>query len=281
MTDTNNPLLRARGAAENNSADSQERNRQWWEHLPMTYADWDSDERLPQTVEDYLQIETILLGASPFLRERYDFSQTNGLTMLEIGCGSGALSCRFAREGAQITAVDITDAAVAMTRNNADIQNVSLTVQQEDAEKLSFSDNSFDYVFSWGVLHHTSDMDQAFREVARVLKPGGRGLAMVYYRPSVAYYVHGLYWLLIKGKLFQGDTIHTVQRHYTDGYHHRYLTKSEMKDVLGLAGLKTHAQIVTQYQKKILPLIPKFLDEFLKNHFGMCLITEFEKSRSQ
>ena len=269
--------MRARGAAETSSTDSQERNRQWWEHLPMTYADWDAEQRLPESTEDFLNIEQVLLGTSPFLREDFDFSQTKGKKMLEIGCGSGALTCRFAREGADITAIDITEAAVAMAHRNAEIQGLTIDIQKADAEHLKFPDHSFDYVFSWGVLHHTNDMVQAFKEVSRILRPGGRGLLMVYYRNSIAYYVHGLYWLLIKGKLFQGDTIHNVQRHYTDGYHHRYLTKSDMDDLLSSVGLTTKALTVTQYQKKILPMIPHNFDEFLKARFGMCLVAEFEK----
>ncbi len=276
MTDSTNPLLRARNAAETSSPDSQERNRLWWECLPMTYADWGAEQRLPESAEDFLQIEQTLLGTSPFLREHFDFSQTKEKKMLEIGCGSGALSCRFARAGADITAVDITEAAVSLARENAEFQGLKIDIQQADAEHLEFLDDTFDYVFSWGVLHHTNNMEQAFREVSRVLKPGGRGLAMVYYRASIAYYVHGLYWLLFKGKMFKGDTIHTVQRHYTDGYHHRYLTQTDMNELLRSVGLTPQTLTVTQYQKKILPLIPRRLDEFLKSRFGMCLVSEFE-----
>ena len=246
----------------------------------MTYADWGADNRLPETAEDFLRVEEILLGASPYLRERYDFLQTSGKRMLEIGCGTGALTCRFAREGTEITAIDITEAAVAMARRNAKIQNLTIDIRQADAEHLDFPDHSFDYVFSWGVLHHTSNMEQAFKEVSRILKPGGRGLTMVYYRNSIAYYIHGLYWLLLKGKVFKGDTINNVQRHYTDGYHHRYLTRSDMKNLLSSVGLTTKALTVTQYQKKILPMMPHSIDEFLKDRFGMCLIAEFEKPRN-
>lgn len=278
MTDSSNPLLKARNAAEESSPGDQERNRQWWERLPMTYAEWDADDRMPETAEDFQRVEQTIFRTSPFLRERFDFTQAKDKKMLEIGCGTGALTCRFARAGADITAVDITKTAVAMARRNAEFQGLSVDVRHADAEHLDFPDNTFDYIFSWGVLHHTNDMDQAFREVSRILKPGGSGLAMVYYHTSVAYYIHGLYWLLLKGKLFQGDTIHNVQRHYTDGYHHRYLTKTDMDSLLDSVGLATQTLTVTQYQKKILPLIPRTLDEYLKNRFGMCLIAEFEKS---
>ncbi|MEX2451862.1 MAG: class I SAM-dependent methyltransferase [Rhodospirillales bacterium] len=273
-----NPFLKARATAESSTEDRQERNRQWWERLPMTYADWDAEDRLPKTPQDFLDIEKTLLSDSPFLGTKYDFSQVKGLRILEIGCGSGVLSCRLAREAAEVTAIDITETAVTLAKRNATGQNVTIDILNADAERMPFADNSFDYVFSWGVLHHSSNMDNALKEVSRVLTPGGHGLVMVYHRRSIAYYIHGLYWLLIKGKIFKGDTLHTVQRHYTDGYHHRYVRKSEMAEILSNAGLSPTKFTITQYRKKIIPGCPSRLDEKLKARFGMCLITEFKKS---
>lgn len=63
---------------------------------------------------------------------------------------------------------------------------------QGDAERLPFADNSFDLVYSWGVLHHTPDTPHAIREVRRVLRPGGRSRIMIYHRRSI---VGALLWL--------------------------------------------------------------------------------------
>jgi len=56
-----------------------------------------------------------------------------------------------------------------------------------DAENLDFSDESFDLVYSHGVLHHTPDIDAAVHEIHRVLKPGGRAMVMLYHRGSYNY----------------------------------------------------------------------------------------------
>jgi SAM-dependent methyltransferase len=58
-----------------------------------------------------------------------------------------------------------------------------------DAENLSFPDNTFDVVYSWGVLHHSPDTERAVSEVYRVLKPGGEAKIMIYHKYSMVGYM--------------------------------------------------------------------------------------------
>ncbi|MCH8835228.1 MAG: methyltransferase domain-containing protein [Proteobacteria bacterium] len=243
----------------------------------MTYADWHADDRLPVDAEEFKQIETRVFAASPFLRQWFDRMDFQGQKVLDVGCGSGALSCRLAKMGARVTAIDITEAAVALARRNARAQGLDMDIVRMDAEDMALPPASFDFVFSWGVLHHTDDIGAAFREVSRVLRPGKSGLVMVYHRASAVYYLNGLKWLLVKGKLFRGHTLRSVQDFYTDGYYHRYLRRGEIAGLLAGAGLTARRISVTQYQKPILPFIPGWLDRALKARFGMCLVAEFDK----
>src|SRR5215210_1508219 len=103
--------------------------------------------------------------------EAAGFNKTEGLRVLEIGCGLGTDGARFARAGALYTGVDLTEAAVSLARRR-------------------FEDESFDLVYSHGVLHHTPDGRAAVREVHRVLKPGGRAVVMLYHRDSYNYRVN-------------------------------------------------------------------------------------------
>ncbi len=277
MPQSDNPFYSTRQSADNNQQGGQARNRHWWETKPMTYAEWDAEERIPKTPEELKQIEDTLFSASPFLREEMNFTALKGKRVLDLGCGSGVLSCKIAREGAEVFSVDLTQAAIDMARRNARAQGLALGLTRSDAENLPFASDSFDYVFSWGVLHHTSNMDQALSSVFRILAPGGAGLMMVYHKNSIVYYLHGLYWLIFKGKIFSGHTLTSVQDFYTDGYYHRYLTPAQLSSRLLEAGLKPTCFHITQYQKKILPLIPVWFDRWLKKKFGMCLVAEFEK----
>src|SRR2546421_933284 len=116
-----------------------------------------------------------------------DFASTRGLRVLEIGCGVGTDGLQFARAGAAYTGVDLTEAAVDLARKNFESARMPGEFRVSDAEKLDFTDESFDIVYSHGVLHHTPDIAAAVREIHRVLKPGGRAIVMLYHRGSYNY----------------------------------------------------------------------------------------------
>jgi len=231
---------------------------------------------VPQSADDFRAIRQTLLGHSPYLRG-YDFARQRGARMLDLGCGSGVLSCVFAEHGAHVTAIDITETGVQMTQRAAAALGCAVDVARMDAEALALRKAAFDYVFSWGVLHHTRNTEQGFREAARVLKPDGTGLVMVYHKHSVVYYVLGLYWLIVRGKLLKGDTLQSVQRFFTDGYYHRHFTRASLRAALTDAGMRVNSITVTQMQKKILPGLPGPLDRGLKARFGWLIIAEFSK----
>jgi SAM-dependent methyltransferase len=118
------------------------------------------------------------------------FAQSKGLTVLEIGCGLGTDGAQFAQAGAQYTGIDLTEAAVDLARRRFEIFKLPGTFRVADAEKLDFPDDSFDLVYSHGVLHHTPDTQAAVREIHRVLRPGGRAVVMLYHRDSYNYRVN-------------------------------------------------------------------------------------------
>src|SRR3989475_10784717 len=119
-----------------------------------------------------------------------DFSSARGLKVLEIGCGLGTDGAQFAKAGADYTGVDLTEAAVELARKNFELFNLPGTFCTADAENLDLNDNTFDLVYSHGVLHHTPDTARAVREIHRVLRPGGRAVVMLYHRNSYNYRVN-------------------------------------------------------------------------------------------
>lgn len=116
-----------------------------------------------------------------------NFANTRGLKVLEIGCGLGTDGAQFAKAGADYTGVDLTNAAIELARKRFELFGLTGKFQVADAENLDFPDESFDVVYSHGVLHHTPAIDAAAQEIHRVLKPGGRVIVMLYHRGSYNY----------------------------------------------------------------------------------------------
>jgi ubiquinone/menaquinone biosynthesis C-methylase UbiE len=118
------------------------------------------------------------------------FTQTKDLAVLEVGCGLGTDGAQFAKAGARYTGIDLTDAAIELAKRRFELFNLQGTFRVADAERLDFPDNSFDIVYSHGVLHHTPDTDAAVREIHRVLRPGGKAVVMLYHRDSYNYRIN-------------------------------------------------------------------------------------------
>lgn len=128
--------------------------------------------------------EQIRYQLEPEIERFADFPSGRGRDVLEVGVGMGADLVRWARAGARMTGVDLTERAVAITADRLRAEGLRAGLGVADAEDLPFADASFDIVWSWGVLHHTPRSERALREAARVLRPGGRYAVMVYHRHS-------------------------------------------------------------------------------------------------
>ena len=95
--------------------------------------------------------------------------------VLEIGCGSGAMAAEALRKYPDITltATDYDESMVEVARKRLSVWGPRVEVQRADATALPFSDGSFDVVLSFIMLHHVLRWEEAFVEMARVLRPGG------------------------------------------------------------------------------------------------------------
>ena len=138
---------------------------------------------------DYFEHSRMRYELEPYIIDFAAFDQYKGKNVLEIGVGLGAEHQKFAEAGAILNGIDLTNRAISHTRQR--FEHFDLTSQMEtgDAENLPFNDESFDLVYSWGVLHHTPDTAKAIDEVYRVLKPGGEAKVMIYHKYSLVGYM--------------------------------------------------------------------------------------------
>jgi len=231
----------------------------------MTYEPWDAHDRNNLKTP----VAITFLQANPWLAP-YDFSPSGGTPKLDLGCGAGPASALFAAAGTAVVAVDLTAIAARLT-----IAHSPGVVAQADAQSLPFRDATFGRVFTWGVLHHTEDFEVAVGEVSRVLKADGALLLMVYHRRSIRYYLKGLHRLIMKGDLFRGETLATVQRFYTDGYFHRHFTVTELRQILGHHGFAIEAVDITHMNRPFAPW--HWLDAAIKRRWGWLLVIRARK----
>jgi len=113
-----------------------------------------------------------------------------GKQVLEIGLGEGADSERLIRRGARWSGVDLTSESIERVRTRLTLRELPFEeLRQGSVLELPFGDNSFDVVFSHGVLHHVPEIKTAQSEIHRVLRPGGEMVMMMYARWSLNYLV--------------------------------------------------------------------------------------------
>ena len=204
------------------NAKLKERVRSFWQENPCgtKFADAPpGSRRFYELVEDHRYTKEWHIPAAA------GFEESKGLQVLEIGCGLGTDGAQFAKAGAIYTGVDLTDAAVELAQKRFELFDLPGTFRTADAEQLDFPNESFDLVYSHGVLHHTPDTAGAIREVHRVLKPGGRAVVMLYHRDSYNYRVNismlrraGVHLLRMQGgvkfvHLLTGETEDALREH--------------------------------------------------------------------
>jgi 2-polyprenyl-3-methyl-5-hydroxy-6-metoxy-1,4-benzoquinol methylase len=121
------------------------------------------------TFDRYADDHLTMTGMAAFVGDLHDRS------VLEYGCGLGTLTVVLARSGARVTAIDLSPASVEVARRRAEVNGVADRIEFVIAsgEALPFPDASFDVAVGKAVLHHI-DPHEGARELARVLRPGGR-----------------------------------------------------------------------------------------------------------
>ncbi len=267
----------------------------WWHENPFNYF-VDAEEG---TWEFYQNIDRKFLkwipfmqrGGYPFLTNYIDMKGLKGKKVLDIACGTGVLTEQFVRMGADVTAIDLTAKAVELTKKRLDLYHLQANVIQADAQEMPFVDNTFDYVCAWGCLMHMPNTEKAIHEIHRVLKPGGKSLAMMYHRNSV----HLRYAIqfgrgVLRGKYLKYDDQSLINR-YTDGAKvggnqlAKFYTRKQFRDLFSEFNdvkvfIHDNHGMPAQLPHPILPfgkLLPKSAKEAITRWWGMTAIITMTK----
>jgi ubiquinone/menaquinone biosynthesis C-methylase UbiE len=164
----NDPALKARVA-------------EFWDAHPCgSFA----TERKPGERAFFEDVAAHRYASHPFLDDLIGGRRFEGQRVLEVGCGLGIDLRRLASDRADVVGLDISAKSVALARQHFQVYGTDGEFVRSDSEHMPFADQSFDVVYSFGVLHHTPDTQAAIDECRRVLKDGGQLIVMLYNRTS-------------------------------------------------------------------------------------------------
>ncbi len=245
----------------------------WWSSRPMTYGrvhggtdykegsvELGSREFFDAADRQLYDWNAPLHDARPFGR-LFPYDHYRGAAVLEIGCGMGAMAMNWAQQGVRLTAVDLAEESIAQTRRRFVLHGLTGDIRQADARQLPFEAGSFDYAYSWGVLHHSPDLARSIAELMRVLRPGGGFGVMLYHRHSLLYgymirFLEG--WLHDESRFL--SPLELASR-YGDGAreegnpHTWPVTKSEARALFGPYSAKLRLRVLGTDVDGVLPFV--------------------------
>jgi SAM-dependent methyltransferase len=270
-------------------AEWQRANKAWWESAPMRY-DWHEPVQHPPHSRPYFdEIDRRFLGAArSFLpwRERpfeqlIPYAELPNMDVLEIGVGQGTHAELIAPHCRAFTGIDLTEAACAAVVARLKLAGIRGHIRQMDAEAMTFPDASFDYIWSWGVIHHSADTRRVLGHMHRVLRPGGRATVMVYHRNWWNFVVvAGILKGIVQAQFRELGSLHRVAQGATDGAIARFYRPSEWRrlnaglfDVerIRIYGLKSELIPLPpgRLKRAVEALLPDWLTRFGTNTLGM------------
>jgi 2-polyprenyl-3-methyl-5-hydroxy-6-metoxy-1,4-benzoquinol methylase len=176
--------------------------REYWDRRPCNLR----HSPAPVGTREYFdQVEQRKYFVEPHIPEFAEFSRWSGRRVLEVGCGLGTDTINFARAGALVTAVDLSERSLELARQRAALFGVADRVRfvAADAETLSqyVRPEPYDLVYSFGVIHHSPHPERILQELrSNFVHPSSTLKVMVYHRWSwkvlgiVFSEAHGAWW---------------------------------------------------------------------------------------
>jgi len=246
--------------------------RKYWEQEPCgtgTQITGNYERETPQWFE---QIEQHRYNAEPFIHSTVQFKKYAGKKVLEIGVGAGTDHLQWAQAGLDCYGVDLTDAAIQTTQKHLELYGLKSNLQRIDAEKLPFDDNTFDVVYSWGVIHHSEKPELIIAEIKRVLKEGGAFIGMMYGRYSLVTLKIWIKHALLKGKPWR--SFKDVLWNHMESVGTKAYTIQELRKLFANFHQFSAKHVLTIYDTH---LIPNWISQYLPNQWGWFITLKVKK----
>ncbi|MGH9429825.1 MAG: methyltransferase domain-containing protein [Terriglobia bacterium] len=236
--------------------------------------------------EYFDEVEARKYFVEPHIPHFAEFERWTGKRVLEIGCGIGTDTINFARSGALVTAVDLSDESLKIARKRAEVFNLSDSIdfRQADAESLSevVPPEPYDFVYSFGVIHHTPHPERVLEQVrSNYVRSRSIVKVMVYNRYS--WKVLGILLGYGRGQVWKLDQLVAEHSEAQTGSPITYtLTPRQARSLFlahGFSRVKTQIDhifpyrvreyVQYRYQKEFhWQLMPARVFRWLEKHFG-------------
>ena len=254
---------------------------------------WNSDPcgtRYLEGQEDFEAHAHARYSLEPYIPEFAGFASARGRRVLEIGVGMGADYLEWLKAGAEATGVDLSSNSLERARRRCELAGFNPDLQLSDAEHLPFPDNTFDIVYSYGVMHHSPDTAQCVREAWRVLKPGGEARIMVYHHPSLTGLMLWLRFGVLRGKSLRRSVYEQLESPGTKTY-----TQNEAKELMAAFENVTLRQVFSPgdlllnrpsarfrspFYRLAWKVYPRGLARWLGQRWGLFLLISARKPRT-
>ena len=196
--------------------------KKFWSENPMTYGM--GKFKTPKDVCNHaaaIMRKKAWFGqekGKPILSNLIDFESLKGKRVLEIGHGVGWLAREFINAGAIYTGIDLStyhhEICDKLFHN---INNAEFILG--NAENLPSEDRYFDFIVSYGVIHHSKDTEQCIKEAHRVLKEGCTFYLMLYRKSLLKYWYNKFFkYGVMRGEIFRYKSVHKVVERHTDAH---------------------------------------------------------------
>ena len=260
--------------------------QQYWDSRPCNIK---HSPKEVGTLEYFEEVKERKYKVEPHIREFADYSRWKGKKVLEIGCSIGTDSIEFAKAGALVTSIDISEASLAIAQQRADLYGVNIKFYRADVEYLFayIPIETYDLIYSFGVLHHTPNPRKAVKSIRMFMNSNSILKIMVYNKISWK-----VFWILIKygkGAFWKLDKLIAKYSEAQTGCPVTYsYTKKSVKKLLKgfkIQELRIHhifPYCIPEYKlgkyKKVFYFrwLPKFLFKWLESKLGwhLCLTGE-------
>ena len=150
-------------------------------------------------LEEFKRNSFLRYSNEPEILKFTDFNLLKGLNVLEVGFGLGSDAVLLAKYSKNYFGTDLSEVSYEVTSRRLKLYGLKNTnLKVGSSTNLDYEDSFFDFVYSWGVIHHSGNLKKSLEEIYRVLKNGGRSKIMVYNKDSLIVFVYWLYYSIKK-----------------------------------------------------------------------------------